>query len=229
MPQVWSPTTVCAGAAWACFPITNKRSSLALTEVDRSLLDRCLAHQPGAWEDFVDRFIGLFVHVINHTGHVRSVRLAKPDVDDLCAEIFLALLADDFSVLRRFKGKCSLATYLTVIARRLVVREMAQRRKAEAFGHVSAHHGAGGQGQPRAPHESRIDDRDEVDAMLAGLSPRDAEIVRQFHLEGRSYAEISQRLEIPENSVGPTLARAREQLRRRSGSSQSDHPTPAGG
>lgn len=203
--------------------------SLALTEVDRSLLDRCLAHQPGAWEDFVDRFIGLFVHVINHTGHVRSVRLSTPDVDDLCAEIFLALLADDYSVLRRFQGRCSLATYLTVIARRLVVREMARRRKAEALGHVSAHHAAVDHAQPQAPHERRIDAHDEVEAMLAGLPQRDAEVVRQFHLEGRSYGEISQQLGIPENSIGPTLTRARERLRRRNVPSQKDHPTPAGG
>ncbi|GIT29407.1 MAG: hypothetical protein Ct9H300mP1_14530 [Planctomycetaceae bacterium] len=75
---------------------------MALTEVDRSLLERCLDHPPGAWRDFVDRFIGLFVHVINHTAHARSVRLSTDDVYDLCAEVFLALLADDFAALGDF-------------------------------------------------------------------------------------------------------------------------------
>ncbi len=93
---------------------------MALTEIDRTLLKRCLAEEPGAWKDFVDRFIGLFIHVINHVGHSRSVRLTSDDVDDLCAEVFVALLADDFAILRRFRGKSSLATYLTVIARRVV-------------------------------------------------------------------------------------------------------------
>jgi RNA polymerase sigma-70 factor (ECF subfamily) len=186
---------------------------LALTEVDRSLLARCLEHHPGAWRDFVDRFIGLFVHVVNHTAHARSVRLTSDDVDDLSAEVFLALLADDFAALRRFRGRCSLATYLAVIARRVVVREMARRRKAEALGHVPAHH-ASLEGSGSGPvHEQRIDDRDEVEAMLAGLNEQDARVVRLFHLEGRSYAEIGQALGLAENSIGPTLARARGRMK----------------
>ena len=83
---------------------------MALTEIDRNLLKRCLANQPGAWKDFVDRFIGLFVHVINHTAHARSVRLSDHDIDDLSAEVFLTLLADDAAGLRPLRGKSSLAT-----------------------------------------------------------------------------------------------------------------------
>ena len=97
---------------------------MTLTEIDRSLLKRCLAEEPGAWKDFVDRFMGLFVHVVTHTAHARSVRLAQDDVDDLCAEVFMALLANDYAALRRFRGQSSLATYLTVIARRVVVHTM---------------------------------------------------------------------------------------------------------
>ena len=105
---------------------------MALTDIDRNLLKRCIAEEPGGWREFVDRFLALFVHVIQHTAHARSVRLAPADIDDLCAEVFLVLLADDYAVLRQFRGRSSLATYLTVIARRIVVREIARRRKAEA-------------------------------------------------------------------------------------------------
>lgn len=209
-------TTVCGGGGFCRFSIFSKlasRITLALTEVDRSLLARCLEHHPGAWRDFVDRFIGLFVHVVNHTAHARSVRLSSDDIDDLCAEVFLTLLADDFAALRRFRGRCSLATYLAVIARRVVVREIARRRKAEALGHVPAHQASLDRAGSGPVHEGRIDDEDEVQAMLAGLGERDASVVRHFHLEGRSYSEISQLLGIPENSIGPTLARARGRLR----------------
>lgn len=186
---------------------------MALTEIDRNLLKRCLAEEPGAWNDFVDRFIGLFVHVINHTAHARSVRLSQEDTDDLCAEIFLALLNDNYAILRRFRGRSSLATYLTVIARRIVAREIARRRKAEALGHVHAHQASLEQAHV-APHEhDRIDDREEVRQMLQGLPETDAEVIRQFHLEGKSYREISSGLGIPENSIGPTLSRARARLR----------------
>ena len=85
---------------------SRRKSDVALTEIDRNLLKRCLAEEPGAWKDFVDRFIGLFIHVINHTAHARSVRVSVDDIDDLCAEVFVTLLSDNFGVLRRFRGNC---------------------------------------------------------------------------------------------------------------------------
>ncbi|MDX1968642.1 MAG: sigma-70 family RNA polymerase sigma factor [Planctomycetaceae bacterium] len=184
---------------------------MALTELDRSLIQRCLAHEPGAWKDFVDRYAGLFVHVIQHTGHARSIALSPEDVDDLCSDVLLAVLNDDYAVLRNFRGESSLATYLAVIARRVVVREMIRRRMSEALGHVRAHQDSVEQGL----HESgRIENRDLVLHMLDGLSESEAAVVRLFHLEGKSYEDISRQLKMPENSIGPLLTRAREKLRR---------------
>lgn len=186
---------------------------MALTDIDRNLLHRCLDNEPGAWKDFVDRFVGLFVHVIHHSAHSRSVRVTEDDVQDLCSEIFVALLANDYAVLRRFRGQCSLATYLTVIARRIVVKEIARRRMAEALGHVNAHQVALDHAHVGDREQQRIENQEEVHRMLSGLNANEAEVVRQFHLEGKSYREISARLGIAENSIGPTLTRARERLR----------------
>lgn len=186
---------------------------MALTEIDRTLLKRCLSQEPGAWKDFVDRFIGLFVHVINHTAHARSVPLTADDVEDLCADVFTTLLSNNYAALRQFRGKSSLATYLTVIARRIVVKELSQRRLSEALGHVQAHGSSIQAAQAIQAETKRIEDRDEVARLLRDLPPRDADIIRQFHLEGKSYHEISASLGIPENSIGPTLNRARERLR----------------
>ncbi len=192
---------------------------MALTEIDRNLLQHCLAEEPGAWKDFVDRFLGLFIHVVQHTAHVRSVRLTQEDVDDLCAEVFVTLLADKYAVLRNFRGMSSLATYLTVIARRVVILEMTRRRMAEAMGHVQAHQASLNQANSGPLHyprdQQRVEDREEIQMMLDGLPFPDSEVVRQFHIEGRTYREISNSLSIPENSIGPTLTRAREKLRAR--------------
>lgn len=186
---------------------------MALTDLDRNLLKQCLSQQPGAWQDFVDRFIGLIVHVIQHTAHARSAPLNRDDIEDICSEVFVTLLADDFAVLRNFRGESSLATYLSVIARRVVVREIANRRRAQAMGHVDAHQAALSHADADG-ETARVENADEVTAMLSGLSQRDADIVRKFHLDGRSYREISAELGVPENTIGPTLSRARAQLRR---------------
>jgi RNA polymerase sigma-70 factor (ECF subfamily) len=186
---------------------------VALSEIDRNLLARCLARKPRAWEDFVDRFMGLVVHVVDHSAQSRSIRLAAPDREDLVAEVFLNIVKDDMAVLRRFRGESSLATYLTVVARRVAVHALLRGGAAP----VSA--SAAGDGYHNAVSDSeapfqRATNRDEIARLLEELEGTEAQVVRMYHLEGKSYQEISQLVGMPENSIGPTLSRAREKMRR---------------
>ncbi|MGB9687694.1 sigma-70 family RNA polymerase sigma factor [Thermogutta sp.] len=190
---------------------------MVLSEIDRHLLERCLERKPRAWEDFVDRFLGLVIHVINHTAESRRLRMTPELRDDLCSEVFLTLLKDDFAVLRKFRGRCSLASYLCVVARRVVVRAL-QKRK------IAGTHETASRAEPPAsskvpspvawPEEDRIANRDEAERLLQMLDGQEATVVRLYHLEGKSYQEISQITGIPANSIGPILSRARSKLRR---------------
>jgi len=129
---------------------------VALTPVDRDLLKRCLAHQPGAWNDFVDRFLGLIYHVVHHTSHLRSAPLKPEDTEDLAAEVLLQIVQNDYAVLRQFKGHASLATYLTVITRRICVHELARRAAAREV-------------QPPADQQELAEQPDEDDKPARGL------------------------------------------------------------
>jgi RNA polymerase sigma-70 factor (ECF subfamily) len=184
---------------------------VALSEIDRNLLQRCLARKPRAWEDFVDRFMGLVVHVVNHSAQSRSLRLSSEDREDLAAQVFLAIVKDDFAVLRHFRGESSLATYLTVIARRVVVSEMLKQRTSSR---LDAGSPPAEMALVSAEVEQRVSDRDEVERLLAELDGAEAKVVRMYHLEGKSYQEISSAVGLPENTVGPTLSRARRKMRR---------------
>jgi len=190
---------------------------VALSEVDRVLLKRCLDREPAAWREFVDRFAGLFVHVILHAAQARSITLTPHDVDDLLADVFLALLANNSEILSRFRGEASLHTYLSVIARRIVVHEMIRRRMAEEMGHVKTHGTALEKAHVGETDAfTRVENKELVQRMLDGLSETEAAVVRLFHMEGRSYHEISLGLGVAENSIGPILSRAREKLRKTS-------------
>src|SRR4029077_20506758 len=91
--------------ARSCFmSLYNEEAHVALTNLDRELLKRCLAKQPGAWNDFVDRFLGLIYHVVQHTAHLRSTPLKPEDAEDLAAEVLLQLVANDYSVLKQFRS-----------------------------------------------------------------------------------------------------------------------------
>ena len=171
---------------------------MALSDIDRNLLERCLARKPRAWEDFVDRFTGLVIHVVNHTARCRSLMLSSADREDLTADVLLAIIRDDFAVLRHFRGKSSLATYLTVVARRVVATPLGAAADAVAAD---------------GANEQRMTDREEVEQLMEHLDESEAAVVRMYHLEGKTYQEISRTTGMPTNSVGPMLTRARAKLR----------------
>ncbi len=182
---------------------------MALSETDRQLLHNCLNHEPEAWERFVDRYLGLVVNVINHTSTARSVALVPADKEDLASEVFITILADDYGILRRFRQESSLATYLTVIARRVVVRELLKRKALFPLG----------ESQEPASHDTPDDEllnRDEVEQLLGHLEEGEAQVVRMHYLEGKSYDEISNTTGLPSGSIGPTLSRAKAKMRRSS-------------
>lgn len=264
---------------------------MALSEIDRNLLERCLSQKPKAWEDFVDRYMGLVLHVINHSAQCRSLRLTNEDREDLASEVFLGIIRDDFAVLRHFRGDSSLATYLTVVTRRIVVVQLLKRKSPASLAEVAqqsnggthngngsgihaAHQNGGHAGSGQASGLSgignsaihrggvvlgsgsavgsstaagnvrggveyasgihsqgsgihsetnfaqnsvaidRVDNADEIARLLGELEGTEAEIVRLYHLEGKSYQEISSAVGMPENSIGPTLSRARQKMRR---------------
>lgn len=182
---------------------------MPLTPVDRDLLQRCLRRERGSWNDFVDRYLGLVYHTIHHTAYLRSVPLQPEDVEDAAAEVLLEIIADDYAALRQFRGQASLATYLTVIARRVAVHSLNKRA-------------ARPERQTRDGRADRIDNRklpgglesvEEVAKFIKRLPTRERRVVRLFYLEGRSYEEISTALHLPVNSIGPVLSRARKMLR----------------
>jgi RNA polymerase sigma-70 factor, ECF subfamily len=187
--------------------------AMPLTDVDQKLLKRILEKKPGSWNDFVDRFLSLIYHTIHHTAHLRSAKLRAEDVEDIASEVLVALLADDSKALRSFRGQASLSTYLTVIARRICVHELARRqsvRDSIQRGDVQPITDIPEDDTAAAKAMDKLDD---VDALLRQLSGKPREVVRLFYLEGRTYEEISTELDLPVNSIGAVLTRAREKLR----------------
>ena len=155
--------------------------------------------------------MGLVVHVVSHAAQSRSIRLSPEDREDLVAQVFLAIIKNDLAILRNFRGQSSLATYLTVIARRIVVSEILKQRAPSRLAPQTV---TPEMAMAVAESEQRVGDRDEVERLLANLDGAEAEVVRMYHLEGKSYQDISTAVGMPGHSVGPPLSRAREKIRR---------------
>jgi RNA polymerase sigma-70 factor (ECF subfamily) len=200
---------------------------MALTAVDRSILHRLLQHDSGAWNDFVDRFLGIIYHTIHYTAHLRSNPLTPELVEDVAQEILTQIAANDYALLRQFRSKSSLATYLTVIARRISVRELVKRvgttrkslpseYRAKPPEAVKQENGTGEQ-EVVSGVRVGIEQLESVQRLLRKLPSREREVVRLFYLEGRPYEEISIELNIPVKEIGPILKGARKLLRQMEG------------
>jgi RNA polymerase sigma-70 factor (ECF subfamily) len=179
---------------------------------DRAFVQTLLNHTPGAWNDFVDRYVSLLYHVVRYTAYLRGTPLRPEDVEDVVSEILVQVVANDFALLRQYEARSTLKTYLTVVARRICGHDLVRREKtrtrplAEAKGR-----------EPEAPaaDDARMDMMEEVHQLMDRLPKNVREVFRLYHVERRTYEEISTRLHIPVNSIGPILSRARQQLRQR--------------
>lgn len=183
---------------------------MTITDVDRRLVKGCLDKEGKAWAEFQDRFLPLFLHIVRQAALLRSIPLDDATEEDLVAEILTRLVDDDFKVLRNFRGKSKLSTYLTVVGRRVAVNHLARLqalRRRQVEGHEADF--ASGDSSP----EVSVANADEVRFLLDSLKGRELELVRSYYVDNKTYHEISQEIGIPENSIGPTLGRIREKLR----------------
>jgi len=189
-----------------------------LTDTDRKLLTDLLNGQSGAWKLFTDRYTPLVLQVIHHTAHAHSLKLNADDVEDLCADTMTELLVRDMAALRTFRGRCSFATFLGVIARRIVVRKLAEHRFSSAMGHSNAHRAAVDFASPENSTVRQLENRDQIESLLSKLPDEPKRVAKWLFLEELSYREIAQRLGKPLNSIGPIVSRLRALLQRSEGS-----------
>jgi len=206
-------------------------SSTGDGESERALLQRVVNGQAGAWNDLVDRFIGLVYHTLDHTAQAQAVRLTSREMEGLCAEVFGTLLGNHLSAMRDFGWTSNFETWLTVHARRHVLGRIQERLMAgrlEQPVHEPAEiegdavdqpeppepaPGATDQGEttpePPEPEPSRpIDDLSDVGRRMDGLPWLEAQVVRLHHLEHKSDEEIAALLGIAEDRVPEILRRA---------------------
>jgi RNA polymerase sigma-70 factor (ECF subfamily) len=166
---------------------------------------------------FVQRFQRLVLARVTATASELRQTLGEADAEDLCAEVFSQLIADDYAALRRFEGRSTLATWLCVVTRRIALRRLTTRRREPSLpdqGETPRVDLLAGPTQDD-PLRRLIDGEDRLllAAGLERLSVRQRQLVHLLYFDGCSYREVSQQLQMPINSIGPTLQRIQQRLR----------------
>jgi len=184
---------------------------------ERLLIQQLVRRDRDAWRRFVHAYQGLIYSRVTRTAQECNRVLERADAEDICAEVFACLVANDYASLRRFEGRSSLSTWLSVIARRTALRCLIKPRLDVATG------GSDSQPTPREPSMTQdgalaqliqAEDVARLNKMLQRLNPPDQQVLRMFYVEHLAYAEIGKRMGISINTVGPKLHRAQQRLKR---------------
>lgn len=164
---------------------------------DEALVRRAKAGDREAFGRLVDRFQAPVYRV------VRGILSDASDAEDVAQEAFLRA----YESLAKFRGESGFFTWLY----RIAVNEALRARKRRAFAPIDAVPEAEAP-RPETPDEDGPSPA-ALERLLGMLSDEFRAIVVLRDLEGLSYQEIAETLEIPMGTVESRLFRARRELR----------------
>lgn len=184
-------------------------------EEEADLVRGCLAQRDAAWERLLREYSGGALAAIRSALRQRGHGSDGALEDELLADTFEALAADDAHVLRSFRGESSLATFLSVVATRRVFRVLRDRFRHERAIDRKADQDkrAPRTGEDPADLAAKDDRADVLVEAIAGLAPGDKLLLTLYYLDGRSYKEIAAVTGLAATGVGTKIARARTRLR----------------
>ena len=182
------------------------------------LVARCAEGERTAWEAFLDGYGPLLTALARRMLLRRTGRARDADVDEVVAEVLLALVRRDRILLKRYDPRYRLSTYLGVICRTEVLRLLRRGnrlpRDLEDAGRVPEQSGAGSPVRALQERE-RMEAIQGLRAALAELPERDRLLLTMKYLDGLDYRRIGAALGVNPESVGQFLTRAKARLAER--------------
>ena len=203
---------------------TTAEQTIRTIHQERRLIIRLLAGESEAWSKFVDRYQRVVFARVNQVLIQYGKSVETNEADDVVADLFTSLLANNMRMLRRFEHRSTLATWLTIIAHRMSLRAaMKSKRKSVKTNQLDP---MTGQTPTQSLEQLAVDpaenplarlmtteNRSKIRHQLTMLKEADRQVIELFHFEKLSYREIASRMGMSENSVGPRLTRAQRRLR----------------
>lgn len=187
---------------------------MSVRQEEIELLETLVVGDANAWRVFVERYQGLVYARVLRTAAETNTQLDRSDVEDICAEIFSGLIANDYASLRRFEGRSKLSTWLAVIARRVCLRRI------NAFRLPISHETPSEAVEPADSRQSTLgnliarEDLERMHGCVQQLSTTDQQILKLYFEQNLSYQQIGRQLGVSENTVGPKLHRAQQRLKK---------------
>ncbi len=196
------------------------RSNSVNSPIDKQqIIRQLIAKHACAWSEFVESYQRLVFSRVKATAEQCRFDLDQAELEDICAEVFASLLTNDMRSLRQFRGTSRISTWLSVISRRVCLRELNRIRQTRSKCADAAVVEAALSGADPACRDSLgeliwDEQQEQIRESISYLKQADRELLEMYFNERLSYEEISHRAGISVNSVGPKLNRSVSRLRR---------------
>jgi RNA polymerase sigma-70 factor (ECF subfamily) len=175
---------------------------------NRALVERVLAGETGAYEQFISQFQRLVAHVV-----FRMVD-NPTDREDICQDVFIAL----YRGLKDFQFKAKLSTWVAKVAYYRCLNYL-DKAKVPLFDDITDEEQqldqVAGKTQTPAEFAELRDVSSRVREEIAQLPVHFRTVLTLYHLEQMSYQEIGEITDLPEGTIKSHLFRARKLLKKR--------------
>ena len=170
-------------------------------EIEAQLIARCQQGDEQAFRELVDRYRHLVYALVARSAAERT------RVQDIAQEVFLRIHRG----LPYFRGEAKLTTWIFRIVVNLLAQESAARRQEREVPLDDAAHAR----EPRANDRTLpdLELRDRLEKAMARLPPAYRVLVAGHYLEGVTYEDLAEALDMPLGTVKTHLHRAKKQLR----------------
>jgi RNA polymerase sigma factor (sigma-70 family) len=171
---------------------------MAVEQTDAQLVSRCRAGDPGAWNEFVERF-SRYVYAICG----RGFRLPQQDAEDVFQEVF----ARAYERLSELRSDDAVRPWLAQLTRRLCIDRLRLNARDTPSDEVEP--------DEREVDDllAQLDDAMSVRAALDKVGDPCREILDRFFCQDESYRTIGERLDIPAGTIASRISRCLEKVR----------------
>jgi RNA polymerase sigma factor (sigma-70 family) len=189
-------------------PIENAAIATALQPpVSDPLVRRVQAGDSRAFHDLIKKYQRLVAVIVG-----RIVR-NREDQDELCQEVFIKV----YQHIGAYREDASVSTWIGRIAYNTAINHLRRKRTIPFSDLGETYNIENKPAATRSPeqvHEQGVA-QDKLERGMAALEPEQRTILALFHVNGMSYNQIGEILQLPAGTVKSQLFRARLALRNR--------------
>ncbi|HBC88121.1 MAG TPA: hypothetical protein DCZ94_14315 [Lentisphaeria bacterium] len=178
----------------------------------REIIRRLIADDHNAWCALVDTYSGLLLGLARNAFERHGRHASRHDTEDAVTAVWRDLLANDKKLLHSCLERGEILPLLHTLVRNRSVDMMRKRgsdplvpmdreKTPEVLVLPEVH-------QDEPPRDS------EISLALESLPLKERSCIKLFFLQDRSYREIAELTGMPVNSIGPTIRRALDKLRK---------------